>query len=132
MSPAIRALWNRILGNRGERLACRHLKEAGFRIVTRNARAGSGEIDIVARDGETLVFVEVKSRRQGEPLEAVTPEKQRRLTRSALMFMRTHGLLEVRSRFDVVSIVLPDPPLPPRIEHVRNAFPAMGDGQMHS
>jgi putative endonuclease len=132
MTPPIRALLNRLLGDEGERLACRLLKRSGMRIVTRNFRDPSGEIDIIAREGETLVFVEVKTRRAGEPLEAVTTEKQRRLTSAGLVFLRRHGLLEVRCRFDVVSVILPEHSGPSRIEHVRDAFPAIGKGQMHS
>jgi putative endonuclease len=132
MTPPIRALLNRLLGDEGERLACRHLKRSGMRIVTRNFRDPSGEIDVIAREGETLVFVEVKTRRSGDPLEAVTAEKQRRLTRAGLVFLRKHGLLEVRCRFDVVSVVMPDRLAACRIEHVRDAFPAIGKGQMHS
>jgi putative endonuclease len=133
MSPTLRALFNRLLGNEGERLACRHLKQSGMRVLTRNFRDASGEIDIIARDGDALVFVEVKTRRAGDPLEAVTTEKQRRLTRVALVFLKARGLIDdTRCRFDVVSIVRPDPPDPLRIEHVRDAFPAIGKGQMHS
>src|SRR5436305_1142587 len=75
-----------------------------------------GEIDLIAREGDPVVFVEVKTRRRGEPAEAVTPEKQRRLTLAALQFLRQHDLLEQRSRFDVVAIVWPDPHSPPTIE----------------
>ena len=89
-----------------------------------------GEIDLIARDGDTLVFVEVKARRQGVPAEAVTPEKERRLTLAALQFMRRHNVLEVRSRFDIVAIVWPDDRSPPRIEHFKNAFETVGRGQM--
>jgi putative endonuclease len=132
MNPGIRALWNRMLGDEGERLTCRFLKRAGMRIITRNFRVALGEIDVIARDGRTLVFVEVKTRRRGDPFEAVTAEKQRRLTRAALVFLKKHGLLDAPSRFDVVSVVLPGPSDPARIDHVRDAFPPAGTGQMHS
>lgn len=132
MSPVVRALLNRLLGDEGERLACRHLRRSGLKILARNFRDTSGEVDIIARDGDTLVFVEVKTRRGGEPLEAVTAEKQRRLTRAALVFLKANRLLETRCRFDVVSVVRPDSSTTSRIEHVRDAFPAVGKWQMHS
>ena len=98
--------------------------------MTRGHRTPFGEIDLIAREGDTLVFVEVKARRQGVPAEAVTPEKQRRITLAALSFLRKHRLLEQRSRFDIVAIVWPDDRKDPQIEHIRNAFEAVGRGQM--
>ncbi len=124
--------WNLAFGARGERLAARHLRRAGLRVVARNYRTTEGEVDLIAREGrDTLVFVEVKTRRAGEPAEAVTPEKQQRLTLAALHFLRRHGLLGVgvRGRFDVVAIVWPDDRTPPVVEHIRDAFPAVGRGQ---
>jgi putative endonuclease len=129
MNAALRALLGRLLGARGEREATRHLRRQGFRILVRGYRTPHGEIDVIARDGETLVFIEVKTRRQGEPAEAVTPEKQRRLTLTALRFLKQHRLLEQRCRFDVVAIVWPDQGRAPAIEHIRNAFEAVGQGQ---
>lgn len=129
--PALRDLWRRWLGDRGERLAARHLRRAGMRVIVRNYRAPRGEVDLVARDGDTVVFVEVKTRRRGEPAEAVTPEKQRRLTLAAMHFLKRHRLLEHAGRFDVVAIVWPEPGGPPAIEHFRDAFPAVGRGQMY-
>jgi putative endonuclease len=126
----VRALWNRLLGERGERAAARYLKRQGMRVLLRGYRTNQGEIDLIARDGDTLVFIEVKARRKGVPAEAVTPEKERRLSITALQFMRKYNLLEVRSRFDIVAIVWPDDQGPPRIEHFRNAFEAVGRGQM--
>ncbi len=96
----------------------------------RGYRTRYGEIDLIARDGDTLVFVEVKSRRQGVPAEAVTLEKQRRISLAALHFLRKHGLLDVRCRFDVVAIVWPDEHGAPEIEHIPNAFEAVGRWQM--
>jgi putative endonuclease len=130
MTPHLRALLNRLLGDRGEREAARHLRRQRFRILARRYRTTLGEIDLIARDGETIVFVEVKSRRHGTPAEAVTIEKQRRLTLAALEFMKRHGLLETRCRFDVVAVVWPDDRRPPAIEHISNAFPSVGHGQM--
>lgn len=131
MNSPVRALWNRLLGDRGERLAAQHLRRQGLRILVRGYRTDHGEIDLVARDGGSLVFVEVKTRRRGEPAEAVTPEKQRRLTLAGLHFLKRHGLLEsVPCRFDVIAIVWPDDHGDPAVEHYRHAFEAAGRFQM--
>lgn len=130
MRSIVRTFWNRLLGDRGERAAARFLRRRGLRVLYRGYRTRLGEIDLIARDGETLVFVEVKARRQGVPAEAVTPEKQRRITLAALHFLRKYGLLDIRSRFDVVAIVWPDERDRPQIEHYPNAFEAVGRGQM--
>jgi putative endonuclease len=92
-------------------------------IVERNYRCKGGEIDIVARDGETVVFVEVKERggsSHGAAVEAVTREKRRRLLRAARLYTATHGLTESNLRFDVVSI--DRDPSGPRIRHDADAF----------
>lgn len=125
-----RSAWNRWFGDRGERAAARFLRRRGCRILLRGYRTPQGEIDLIARDGDTLVFVEVKSRRRGEPAEAVTPEKQRRLTLAALHFLKANRLLDTPCRFDVVAIVWPDDRRPPQIEHITHAFEAVGLGQM--
>jgi putative endonuclease len=96
-------------------------------------RSRLGELDLVAVHDRTVVFVEVKTRAgtdAGQPLDAVTPEKQRRLTQAALAFLKYRGLLEERSRFDVVSVVWPADSREPAIEHIVNAFEAVGRGQM--
>ncbi|MGE3821656.1 MAG: YraN family protein [Isosphaeraceae bacterium] len=122
MNVYVRALWNRLLGDRGERAAARFLRRRGCRVVTRGYRTARGEIDLIVRDGDVLVFVEVKTRRAGVPVEAVTLEKRRRLTRAALEFVRRFHLSGVRARFDVVAIVWPDAGREPTIEHYVNAF----------
>jgi putative endonuclease len=129
MRSIVGRLWARVLGDRGERAAARYVRRRGLRVVTRGYHTPWGEIDLVAREGNILVFIEVKTRRRGTPAEAVTPEKQRRLTLAGLHFMRRHNLLEQRSRFDVVAIVWVDEKSLPRIEHIRNAFDAVGRGQ---
>lgn len=106
------------------------LRRAGLRVLIRGYRTEQGEVDLIARDGDTLVFVEVKSRSRGEPAEAVTPEKQRRLTLAALHFLKRHDLLEQPCRFDVVAIVWPEGRRPASVEHLRDAFEAVGHGQM--
>lgn len=123
------------LGDAGERQAAKFLKRQGYRIITRRFRFGRGDIDLVARDGETIVFVEVKTRRssdRGTPEEAVDQFKQKQLTKLALAFLKRYNLLERAARFDVVSIVWPDDRKPPTITHFRNAFPPVGRGQMFS
>ncbi len=120
----------RPLGDRGERYAARILRRKGHRILFRGKRNRFGELDIITiderSDGRMIVFVEVKARkneRAGSPAEAVTDEKQRRLSRSALAFLKTHELLEHPARFDVVSIVWPmDAKKPTIVKHYENAF----------
>ena len=130
MNPILRALWSRLLGDRGEREAASLLRRRGLRVLRRGFRTKHGEIDLIAREGDVLVFVEVKTRRRGDPAEAVTVEKQRRLTLAALEFLKRHGLLEHRCRFDVVSVLWPDDDGAPTLEHYRDAFEAHGRGQM--
>ncbi len=126
----LRAFLSRLFGARAERLAEKTLKKRGLRIITRQYSTPHGEIDLIARDGDTVVFVEVKARRRGDPAEAVTQEKQRRLTLAALQFLKRYKLLETACRFDVVAIVWPDDRSEPTIEHIRAAFEAVGRGQM--
>lgn len=130
MDRMARGFWGRWLGDQGEREAARFLRRSGLRILSRGYRTEQGEVDLIARDGDTLVFVEVKSRSRGEPAEAVTPEKQRRLTLAALHFLKRHDLLEQKCRFDVVAIVWPEGRHPASVEHLRDAFEAVGRWQM--
>jgi putative endonuclease len=123
------------LGERGEAAAAQFLRRLGYKIVGRQDRHRLGEIDIVAVDGQTVVFVEVKTRSSheaGHPAEAITPDKQRRLTRVALSFLKRHGLLERAARFDVIAVTWEDQRRPPTVEHYKNAFEAVGKGQMFS
>lgn len=126
----------RSLGERGEVAAARLLRRKGYKIIARQDRDRSrGEIDLVAVDGQTVVFVEVKTRRSldtGHPAEAVHDEKQRRLTRLAVSYLKRHELLEYPARFDVVAVTWPDSARRPTIEHIPNAFGAVGQGQMFS
>ncbi|HLA85111.1 MAG TPA: YraN family protein [Thermoguttaceae bacterium] len=122
------------LGERGERLADRFLRRLGYKIIGRHVRLPSGELDLVALDGRTIVFVEVKTResdQHGHASEAVTPVKQRRLTRLAVTFLSRHRLHDHPARFDVVAITWP-PGEKPRIEHFKNAFEAVGQGEFYS
>ena len=115
---------NKSLGDAGEAIASTFLKGAGFSIVERNFRCVCGELDIVAREGRTIVFVEVKCRQNkayGPPQLAVTPFKQRQISKAALVWLSKRRLYDAEARFDVVAIVLHDHDLP-EIEHIRNAF----------
>ncbi len=130
MNTVVRTLMSRLLGIRGERAAARYLRRQGMRILVRGYRARSGEIDLVAREGNTLVFVEVKARRQGTPAEAVTLEKERRITLAALRFMRRYRVLEARPASTSWRLSGATTSSRPRIEHIRNAFDAVGRWQM--
>lgn len=123
------------LGQRGEAAAARYLKRRGYKIVARSDRLEPGELDLVAVDGRTIVFVEVKTRQSGEtghPSEAVDAAKQRRLTRLAVTYLKCHRLLDYPARFDVVAITWPDGQGRPTIEHFPNAFEAVGSGEFFS
>jgi putative endonuclease len=123
------------LGERGEDAAAHFLKRRGYRILARRLDSPLGELDIVAVDGRTVVFVEVKTRQStdaGHPAEAVDDNKQQRMTRAALAYLKANGLLEYSARFDVVAITWPADLRRPVIEHYKNAFPAAGRGQLYS
>jgi putative endonuclease len=95
------------LGKTGEDLACQELERRGYAIVARRYRRRGGELDIIARDGTTMVFVEVKAREGrafGEASEAVTAHKRLKITRLALDYLMRHHLTNCPCRFDVVSI----------------------------
>jgi putative endonuclease len=123
------------LGRRGEMAAARRLRRLGYKIVARGDRLKPGEIDLVAVDGRTIVFVEVKTRQTadvGHPVEAVDPAKQRRLTRLAVTFLKRHRLLDHPARFDIVAVTWPEGVRRPTIEHFPNAFEAVGEGELYS
>lgn len=113
------------LGLAGEDLACRELERRGYEILARRYRRRGGEVDIVAREGTTTVFVEVKTRDGlafGAGGEAIGAFKRRRMTRVALDYLARHGLVERPCRFDVVVIEVSG--LTPQIEVYTNAFDA--------
>lgn len=115
---------NQAVGAQGEELATAFLKGAGYRIVERNFRCKGGEADIVARDGKTLVFVEVKTRRSqtyGPPQLAVTSFKQRQISKAALTWLAKNRLQDALARFDVIAVMLFSDGTH-RIEHIPNAF----------
>jgi putative endonuclease len=110
-------------GKKSERLAAEYLKRKGYRIIETNYRCPVGEIDIIAREKGTLVFVEVKARRSsrcGSPKGAVTPAKQRKISMAALDYLKRSGQSDARARFDVVAIDTETGRFD--IEVVKNAF----------
>lgn len=133
----LRAAWRgyHSLDRRGERAAERHVRRLGYQIVARRERGPLGELDLIAVDQRTIVFIEVKTRRShdaGRPDEAVDADKQQRLTRLALAYLKRHDLLEHPARFDVIGVTWPDGAKKPTIDHYQNAFEAVGRGQMFS
>src|SRR5213595_210078 len=113
------------LGARGEKLACAFLRRKGYTILYRNFRARhGGEVDIVCRDRDTLVFVEVKTRTRedfGRPLDAVNRDKRNRISRGGLAWLRLLDDPDILFRFDVVEVIIAEG-TEPRLEILRNAF----------
>ena len=112
------------LGEEGEGLAAEFLRRLGYKLLRRNWSAPGGEIDIIARDGEEVVFAEVKSRSSaewGDPEAAVNPAKQRSICLAARQFARQYRLHGRTLRFDVVAVLLGDGG-PPQIKHYKSAF----------
>ena len=113
------------LGTRGENLACQFLKKNGYKILFRNFKGRTGgEIDVVCRDRDTLVFVEVKTRTRedfGRPVEAVNREKRDRIARGGLAWLRLLDDPDILFRFDVVEVIIADD-AEPRLEILENAF----------
>lgn len=125
-----RYLPTKTLGQRGEAVAARYLRRRRYKILARGHRFVRGELDLVALDGDTIVFVEVKTRQThdaGHPAEAVDDRKQRQITRLAQGFLKRHGLVNCPARFDVVAITWPADKWFPVVEHIKNAFEAVGD-----
>ena len=111
------------VGKLGEDLALKKLKKLGYRCIARNYRCPLGEMDLIARDGETLVFVEIKTRRDkslGYAKEAVDKRKKRQLSKVALAYMKAEDCCDVKSRFDVVAINFEGDR--EQIEVIKNAF----------
>ncbi|MRR06302.1 MAG: YraN family protein [Deltaproteobacteria bacterium] len=111
------------LGKQGETFAASFLKGLKYKIIETNYRCRCGEIDIIARDGSVLVFVEVKARRgasYGPPQLSVTPFKQRQISKAALTYLAKNKLLEVPARFDVIALVLRNGE--PVVNHIKDAF----------
>ena len=117
---------NTSVGSLGEEIASSHLTACGYRILERNFRCRGGEVDIIARDqvDNSLVFIEVKTRRgltYGVPQLAVTPFKQRQISKAALTWLSKNRLHDTNARFDVIAILL-HTDAAHSIEHIKNAF----------
>jgi putative endonuclease len=115
------------LGKLGEDLAVKEIENQGYICLVRNYRCSLGEIDVIARDGDTLVFVEIKTRKGrslGYAKEAIDRRKKRKLSRVALSYMKAEDCCDARSRFDVVAVTLNGEER--KIEVVKNAFELEG------
>jgi putative endonuclease len=115
--------WKQKFGEQGEALAVQRLKKAGYKIIETNYRTRLGEIDIIAKDKDTIVFVEVKSRRSvnfGNPKQAVTLRKQKKISMVALSYLKTTGQSNAKARFDVVTVISNQDK--PQVEIIKNAF----------
>lgn len=127
--------WRRWFGLRSEQLAADYLTRRGHRILDRNWRCPLGEIDLVTLDGECIVFVEVRSTDRDaadRPAHSVDREKQARLTRLALAYLKRHRLMGRMARFDVVLVCRGKDAGEAHIEHLPNAFEAVGRFQPFS
>ena len=110
-------------GRQGQDLAAGYLERAGYRIIARNYRCLFGEMDLVARDGAAIVFIEVKSRKSdrfGPPQSSVGPKKQKKMSQIALHYLEQNQLHACEARFDVVAVSLL--PAGHRVELIQNAF----------
>ena len=115
-----------VLGERGEKFAAKFLRRHGYKILVRRFKTRAGEMDIICRQQDWLVFVEVKTRKSddyGAPSEAVAREKQKHMSKVALEYLRMLGNPEIHWRFDIVEVILQDGERKPRdIRLIQNAF----------
>lgn len=115
---------NIFLGEKGEEIAVGFLISNGYKILARNYKIKLGEIDIIAKDKDELVFIEVKTRysdKFGSPLEAISISKQRQISRVALVFLKKNNLLDKKARFDAVSVLYSESGAH-KLELIKNAF----------
>jgi putative endonuclease len=113
------------LGAKGEKRAAKFLKRKGYKIIQRNYKCKSGEIDIIARHNDSIVFVEVKTRSTdefGAPQYAITSAKRNHLSKVALYYIKEKRLINQSCRFDVVAVKFSQRSRKPEIEHIENAF----------
>lgn len=126
--------WRRWFGRRSERAAAAFLRNSGFRILAANLDDHLGEIDLLALDGETLVVIEVRSTESDDLLRtkhSVNRVKQKKLTDAVARYLTRKRLLgRIAVRFDVIALSWPPTAKAPTIEHIRDAFPAVGRFQM--
>ncbi len=127
--------WRRWFGRRSERSAAQFLRKIGYRIVAANVEDATGEIDLIAIDGRTIVIVEVRSTSSDDLLrtiESVDLRKQRKLTQAAIRYLTRRRVLDQAFRFDIIAISWPANARVPVIRHIPNAFEAVGRHQMFS
>jgi len=111
------------LGEMGEKLALKNIKRLGYKFIAKNYRCPLGEIDLIARDGDCLVFIEIKTRRGrsiGYAKEAINKRKMRQISKVALAYMKANNCCDVKARFDVIAINIKDDR--EEIEIIPNAF----------
>lgn len=121
--------YNKMLGAFGENMACSYLEKQGCRILERNFSCKAGELDIIAFDGDTIAFVEVKCRtgtHYGNPAEAVSYYKQNRIVKTALFFMTKHKNFDYMCRFDVIEVLTNGTEEDTSINLIKNAFEYSG------
>jgi len=119
---------NKILGASGENTACEYLSECGYRVIERNFSCKVGEIDIIAIQDDSIVFIEVKTRSSEEyglPSEAVSRKKQGRIIKTALYYLQSNKLFDYMCRFDVIEVVI-DEENNYRINLIKDAFQYSG------
>ncbi|HET6420098.1 MAG TPA: YraN family protein [Geobacteraceae bacterium] len=124
MTGTLQESGNLSVGKCGEEIAVNYLKGCKFKILERNFRCRCGEVDIIAREGKTFVFIEVKTRRNdsyGPPQLSVTQFKQRQISKAALLYMSSKKIENEPARFDVIAICLSGQEKP-LIDHIKNAF----------
>jgi len=121
--------YNKMLGAFGEDMACSYLEKQGYRILERNFSCKAGELDIIGFDGDTIAFVEVKSRTGthfGSPAEAVSYYKQNRIVKTALFYMSKHKVFDYMCRFDVIEVFTDGTKESTNINLIKNAFEYSG------
>ncbi|MFZ5352584.1 MAG: YraN family protein [Bacillota bacterium] len=120
---------NKQLGSDGEDIACKYLFSKGYRVLQRNFTCKIGEIDIVAAERDTLVFIEVKTRtseKYGKPCEAVSASKQKKIVKTALWYMTQFKMFDYMSRFDVIELLMDDEGKSYIVNHIKDAFQYSG------
>ncbi len=116
---------NQLFGKRSETDAVTHLKKLGYKILETNYRNRLGEIDIIAKDRDTIAFVEVKARKSktyGHPKWAITLKKQRKISMVALSYLKATRQIQAKARFDVVTVTLNSENTTSTIDVIKNAF----------
>jgi len=127
--------WRRWFGQRSEKFAAKYLRRIGFKIIAANLADQFGELDLIARDGDVIVVIEVRSKVDPDPQVAANSvdfNKQKRITEATLRFLSRSGLLGQTVRFDVLALGWPANVSEPAVLHIKNAFEATGRFQMFS